>query len=275
MIVYADKSLEPKLMDIFNICFPNEEDFCRWFFKNIFSAENTLVDIENNSIRAMAEEIDCYIEGLGEATYLYAVATLPQYRGKGICRRLIERSHREDIKKGKAASILIPGSSNLFGFYEKLGYKKSAFISEREVYAPSHDQNADNYFAENTVKTGEINAEDMIKIYERELSCGSYIKRDKAFFETQKDMFKKFGGGCKGLFEKDTPLAYCFYSFDDDNNIFFDEVMGCQKNILMEKILSELKAHKGKFRSTGGTKPLGMAYFYKTEKPFYMNLMYN
>ena len=124
LIKYACKDMTNSLKELFNICFPGEEKFCDWFFENVFSAENTLVCVHDDILKGMAMEMVYDIEGLGEVTYLYGVATSPLYRGQGVCRSLLEASHREDIKKERKASILIPGNKGLFNFYEKYGYKR-------------------------------------------------------------------------------------------------------------------------------------------------------
>ena len=58
-----------------------------------------------------------------KAAYLYAVATAPAFRGKGICRALMAYAEKELRKKWFACALLVPGEPSLFGFYETLGYR--------------------------------------------------------------------------------------------------------------------------------------------------------
>jgi len=72
---------------------------------------------------------DCFFEEK-KIAYIYAVATLKAYRGKGLCSSLMEDMHRHAAMLGYIGTILVPGSGTLFNFYEKLGYSTCSYISE-------------------------------------------------------------------------------------------------------------------------------------------------
>lgn len=57
------------------------------------------------------------------AYYLYAAATLPEYRGRGIMGGMIEAAANYARGEGKAFIILSPAEESLFGYYEKFGFK--------------------------------------------------------------------------------------------------------------------------------------------------------
>ena len=77
---------------------------------------------------------DCEYEG-GRVAYIYGVATLKECRGRGYSTALLEDTHRYLKEEGYAGAILVPASSSLFGFYERLGYKVCSSISEIEAEA--------------------------------------------------------------------------------------------------------------------------------------------
>ncbi|MCD7905461.1 MAG: GNAT family N-acetyltransferase [Clostridiales bacterium] len=268
MIRYADKNKKnetEELKRLFNVCFPGEESFCRWFFEKCFEAENTLVDVENGVLRGAAMELLYNIKGIGDVTYLYAVGTFPQFRGRGICGNIIKKSQENDRLRGRAASVLIPGDKFLFDFYRRLGYRESSFVTERKFTA---SENRDD------LNLGECRAADLVRVYNENLKSGRYILRSEEYFERQTQMFKKFGGGLSGLYCKNRLLGYCFYSFEK-GKIFFDEIIGEEKEALAGKILKKFGLNEGFGREPGKGQALGMAYFYGESFEFYMNLMYN
>ena len=72
--------------------------------------------------------------GVVPARYLYAVATDPAYRGKGLAKQLI----REEIKKGEPV-FLRPSSPSLFSFYEKAGLSPLSPVKTVEGEAQAGD----------------------------------------------------------------------------------------------------------------------------------------
>ncbi len=265
MIRYAKEKEKGELKRLFNVCFPGEEDFCDYFFENCFKAEITLIDVAEGELRGAAMELPYYIRGIGEVTYLYSVATFPQFRGRGVSRGIIEKSRENDRKRGRKASVLIPGEKSLFEFYKKLGYKPAAFINERKFTAGYK-----NYGCE----VRDCGAAELEKLYNESLSGQRYVVRSREYFERQLHMFKGFGGGCKGLYRGGKLVSYGFYSIVGEE-ILFDEIMGEEKEILAGEILKEFGFKEGTGREPGRGRALGMAYFYDEDCAFYMNLMFN
>ena len=57
------------------------------------------------------------------AAYVYAVATAPEHRGRGLCRRLMEAACEDLRKEGFRLTVLTPASPSLFDFYGAMGYE--------------------------------------------------------------------------------------------------------------------------------------------------------
>ncbi len=266
MLKYAENKDKSEILNLFNICFPNEEEFAEYFFKHFFSPENTVICVEDGKIAGSAMELKYDISGVGEVTYLYAVGTLPEYRGRGLCKSILDYSHREDIKKGRAASVLIPGNSSLFDFYARYGYKTCFYVDEHKLTYKNAGESYD---------FGEPTGKELEAVYELFLKNKPHIIRDAAYFDVQKDMFKRFGGGVKGVYEGGRLKGYCFYSVED-GKIIFEEAMGELCEIAANEILREKNLDEGIMRGTGKGKAFGMAYFYGNSfDDMYMNLMFN
>lgn len=69
---------------------------------------------------------------------LFQIGTLPEYRGRGLAKKLLERFHEETRKKGAAVCFLEVRSRNdaAVALYEKSGYER---ISVRRNYYPDDD----------------------------------------------------------------------------------------------------------------------------------------
>ncbi len=75
------------------------------------------------------------------AVYLYAVGTLPEYRGQHLITRLFRYMHRGLLSQGKVFSTLLIEQESLQAMYEKLGYAQVG-------HAPIQDENVvENGFA--------------------------------------------------------------------------------------------------------------------------------
>lgn len=56
------------------------------------------------------------------AAYLYAAAVDAQYRGQGLCRKLLAFAEKELKKRNVACLLLVPADDGLAKMYEKLGF---------------------------------------------------------------------------------------------------------------------------------------------------------
>ncbi len=63
--------------------------------------------------------------------YLYAVTTLPAWRGRGLGGRLLEEAFRRDREGGCVGSCLHPGEPSLTAYYRRFGYQEALYMTER------------------------------------------------------------------------------------------------------------------------------------------------
>lgn len=109
------------LRDIWKEAFGDTEVFLDLFFKTAFKPENALAVFEGDVAVSMLYWFDC--EYCGEKiAYVYAVATAKKYRGKGICKAMLENLHKLLKARAYEGALLVPGNKKLFEFYKKLGY---------------------------------------------------------------------------------------------------------------------------------------------------------
>ena len=116
------ESQYPALRSLWQQAFGDPDVFLDGFFATGFSPDRCRCIRWNDRLAAALYWFDCRWQGK-KLAYIYAVATEEDFRGKGFCRSLMEDTHAHLKKLGYAGAVLVPGSRELFGMYEKLGYR--------------------------------------------------------------------------------------------------------------------------------------------------------
>lgn len=114
-----------KLKQLWKDVFGDSQEYIDAFFSMFYSKENTLVYKAKGQVVAALYMVpfDISIEHKSyTAVYLYALATIKEYRSKGIMAGLIQSAHEIGKKRGYIFSILIPADKSLYQYYERFGY---------------------------------------------------------------------------------------------------------------------------------------------------------
>ena len=77
-----------------------------------------------------------------KAHYIFGVATLPEYRGRGIMGNLLEYALDDARRNGDVYSLLFPAKESLYNFYEKFGYK-ALCTAKKRVFTRSELEEAE------------------------------------------------------------------------------------------------------------------------------------
>lgn len=118
----------PALLRNWQISFGDADDYLDFFFRRRFVPDNTLVACANGepvsqlfllpaALRAQDELLNAY--------YLFAAATHPDHRKRGIMTMLLTKARSICADRGKDAIVLLPGTRELYRYYEKQGYEIS------------------------------------------------------------------------------------------------------------------------------------------------------
>lgn len=133
-VVFANETERNFITEIWNRCFGDDEAYIALYFDNRFERENMCVIYQDNRPVSMASLLPVHvtIDGKKEqARYVYAVATLPEYRGKGYASEIIKyvaEKYREPL-------ILQPADRDLQEYYERLGFVDAFGESPCWIYA--------------------------------------------------------------------------------------------------------------------------------------------
>ncbi len=139
MIRIARASDVDRLKRIWSECFGDGEPYIDFFFRNAFVPASTIVSEEDGEVCAMFFLLESSVSFQGQenrAAYLYAAATLPQYRSRGIMGSMIRFAADFCRSAGFHSIVLVPAEESLFGYYGRFGFK-TAFYGVYESFRAS------------------------------------------------------------------------------------------------------------------------------------------
>lgn len=129
------------LKTLWQQAFGDPQAFIEGFFSTGFSPDRCCCLYREDRLAAALYWFDCQW-GQKRLAYIYAVATDRQFRGQGLCRKLMDMTHLQLARQGYAGAVLVPAQPGLFAMYEKMGYtgfcpmeKKTVLPGVREVPA--------------------------------------------------------------------------------------------------------------------------------------------
>lgn len=128
MITFGSKEWVSSLKVIWKDVFHDSDEYIDYFFDTYYKDEDTLVFFADEKPVSMVFMIPYLIRFCGElmpVTYIYAAATLPEYRGKGYMEELLKESFEKGQSRGDVFSVLIPAEPSLYGYYSKFGYAEA------------------------------------------------------------------------------------------------------------------------------------------------------
>jgi GNAT superfamily N-acetyltransferase len=130
MIIDRPKKTQISMLGrLWREAFDDGDFFDDVFLKFAFSCDRCRCLMLDGEIAAALYWFDCTCCG-EKIAYLYAIATAKKYRNKGLCKALMNDTHRHLKSLGYKGALLVPGSAELFGFYEKIGYRHCTIVSE-------------------------------------------------------------------------------------------------------------------------------------------------
>lgn len=118
--------------DLFFEAFEDSDDFLSRFEKIAFSPERCHYIKDGETVISALYWFDCESSS-GNLAYIYGVATRKSHRGRGLCKRLFEETHKILKERDYKGALLVPAEDSLYPFYERLGYRVATFISEKTV----------------------------------------------------------------------------------------------------------------------------------------------
>lgn len=123
-----------QLRSLWRTAFGDSEEFIGFYFHNAYSPERCRYLAEGASVTAALHWLDGEYEDQKFA-YIYAVATHPDFRGHGLCRKLMALTHETLREQGYAGALLMPAERILREMYAGMGYRDCCSVAERSCTA--------------------------------------------------------------------------------------------------------------------------------------------
>ena len=128
-IDYPTGALEPQLRTLWQLAFGDSEAFIAGFFASSYSPQRCRCAAEGDDVAAVLYWFDAEFRGQKFA-YLYAVATHPDFRNRGLCRALMADTVDCLTEQGYDGALLMPQDLNLREMYGRMGFRDCCTVSE-------------------------------------------------------------------------------------------------------------------------------------------------
>lgn len=111
------------LKALWALAFGDAPEMIDLFFSTAYAPGRCRYLTEGKTVTAALYWLDAEFQG-HKIAYIYGVATRPEFRGRGLCKALMEATHRELTAQGYAGAVLMPAESGLRKMYAKMGYRE-------------------------------------------------------------------------------------------------------------------------------------------------------
>lgn len=139
MVRFADETMRGDIRNLWHDCFGDSNEYVDFFLDHFDISRHMLVFIDGEKPVSMLSLLPMSVVTRDNMTmrgqYIYAVATDPRYRGRGLSTKLLEYTHDYLRKAGVRLSVLVPAKGSLFNFYHKRGFESEFFIGNAVVDA--------------------------------------------------------------------------------------------------------------------------------------------
>ena len=231
-IDYPAPSQIPALRQLWQLVFGDSDTFLDSFFRTAFSCDRCRCVLDAERIAAVLYWFDCAVEDRKFA-YVYAVATHPDYRNRGLCRALMADTHALMADRGYAGVVLVPQEEGLRAMYAKLGYRDAGGLNAMTCCA-----------AKAPVSLRAIGAGEFASLRRQLLPAGSVVQEGEnlAFLAEQLQFYAGDG--------------FLLAAYGENRVLHGMELLGdCSA---APGIVSALHCHSGSFRSPGDNVPFAM-----------------
>lgn len=118
---------EAECRELWMEVFGDEREEVDRFLIDIHNADNLLTHSEQGRVVSMLNIVEINTD-YGPTAYLYAIATAPQWRGRGFAERLIRQAIDVSRERGYKAVMLIPSEESLVEYYKRFGFSEPSYM---------------------------------------------------------------------------------------------------------------------------------------------------
>lgn len=214
-----------QLLALWKDVFGEHNGFWEMFLETAFLPEHCRCMESEGQITSALYWFDCTVETCRLA-YVYAVVTHPEYRGQGLCRKLMENTHAHLLSLGYDGVVLVPEKESLRQMYGKMGYETCSWVSEFSCGT-----------AEDSISLRAIGAEEYAKLRREFLPEGGVVqeKENLVFLARQAEFY--------------TGTDFLLAAYREDSVLHGLEFLGNRD--IAPAIVKALNCDRGSFRAPG------------------------
>lgn len=240
MIIDGCAAMILQLKKLWLLCFEDCEEDVDYFFRYRFDSTECIVDWQEGRVAAMLFLLTAQQKGTFDrpAGYVYAFATHPDFRGRGIATKLLESARRRMAARG-GFTFLCPASDSLYYFYAQRGFRECYFVW-------MCGGEADKTAADSTkIHAADCGAFDYYKIRSEYLK-ETDIHWDAAAAEYAVAENNHSGGICKKIYFSDNVAGAVLCRADPEGTLWMRELLlpqecGCLIPELAAVLAAQLK----------------------------------
>lgn len=218
-VVFANETEQESIIDIWKQCFGDARDYIQMYLDKRFETENMLVIHADGKPVSMASflPVQVHINGKKEpARYVYAVATLPEYRKRGYASEIIKHA----IEKYQEPLLLQPAGEELEKYYEGLGFVKAFEASPCWMYEGSSKWIKENvtFMSENGIEDWSlktITAKEYKSLRDTHFTAEGYVEWDEQALQYAMDE-NAFCGGETLMFTCGERAEFIMYRVEEE-----------------------------------------------------------
>lgn len=221
----------PGLRRLWKAAFGDTDEFLDAFFSAAFAPERCRCIEADGQIVSALYWFDCALQD-ARLAYVYAVATDPACRGRGLCTMLMADTARHLKALGCQGIVLVPQEPGLIRMYAAMGYHPCGSVAEFHVMAGE------------AVPVRKIDAAEYARLRRALLPESGVIQEDEnlRFLSTQ-----------AGFYAGENWLAAAAQA---DGMLWCPELLGDKHNAA--GITAALGCREGSFRVPGAERPFAM-----------------
>ena len=229
--VYANEALIPSLRALWKKAFGDTDEFLDLFFSTAYAPERCRCIAGGDAVQSVLYWFDCTLDG-EKIAYIYAVATDPDCRGRGLCRDLMADTMEILRSRGYAAAVLLPQEEWLIQMYAGMGFAPCTRVTEQW------------YPAGEPVAARRIDETEYAALRRALLPAGGVIQEGENL---------SFLAGMTQLWAGEGFLAAVM---DNEGELWCPEFLG--DPAAAPGVLAALRCSEGRFRTPGDTSPFAM-----------------
>lgn len=269
-----------QILNLWRTCFEDSEAFIDLYFDRVYKEENAITIERDGKIVSALQMLPYTMMYLGteiQVAYISGACTVPEYRGQGLMRQLLQEAFEEMRKRNVTLTALIPADPWLFDYYREQGYTETFDYSLETYIRPNTPVQLPNLLV---IQPEVPSTKTLYAYFDRKLrertACVLHTYDD--FITILRDLELMNGKMYTALDEKENIVGMAFTQPIEDHpapyekRLFIKELIYDSENI-KELLLQETTLQNGVPQATvktlptpPGTFPLGMARVIDTDR---------